>query len=216
VLGLVFLGHGMDAGLALTNGFSALFGFGAVAAIGFFWAMGFAREENPIASLVYAAMAGLLPTALLISTLFGVNQELNVFVGPILTSLAIYLGGSLSGAVNTRLNFVRSIELLKHFQSCIFQCHLTMAHGKELTLTNRTAADVIDVPYWRARANTPSMSRVAPAVARRNRRSGISRFAAKRSASEYPGHSNWAAAQWTKLRLKALDGVNAIPPCSAT
>src|SRR5699024_10661417 len=37
---------------------------------------------------------------------------------------------------------------------------------------------------------------------------------AKRSASVWPGQSNAAAAQCTKTRLKALDGVRGMPPCS--
>jgi len=97
VLGLVLLGHGLASGLALTNGFSALLGFGAVAIIGFIWAMGFASPEHPLAALGNAAIAGLLPTALLIATLVGIGETINAFLGPILTSLVIYFVGSLSG-----------------------------------------------------------------------------------------------------------------------
>lgn len=109
VLGLVLLGHGMASGLALTNGFSALFGFGAVAIIGFIWAMGFAKEDHPLATLGNAAIAGLLPTALLVATLVGIGETVNAFIGPILTSMAIYLLGSLVG-VATGL-YVRGVRL---------------------------------------------------------------------------------------------------------
>ena len=38
---------------------------------------------------------------------------------------------------------------------------------------------------------------------------------AKRSASEYPGQSNAAAAQCTNTRLNAFDGVSPMGPCSS-